>query len=75
MKRRNFLYGTAGALAALTGGAIVLRDRPGGIAMAETFEITKSEEESNKVEYKVQCSCVKCEEESNKEDYKVHCKG
>ncbi|MAS14284.1 MAG: peptide-methionine (R)-S-oxide reductase [Nitratireductor sp.] len=45
MKRRNFLYGTAGALAALTGGAFVLRGRTGGSAMAETFEITKSEEE------------------------------
>ncbi|MCT7373895.1 peptide-methionine (R)-S-oxide reductase MsrB [Chelativorans salis] len=45
MKRRNFLYVGAGALAAVGGGAFVLRDRPGASASAETFEITKTEEE------------------------------
>ncbi|WP_295813673.1 peptide-methionine (R)-S-oxide reductase MsrB [uncultured Nitratireductor sp.] len=45
MKRRNFLYGTAGALTALTGGAFAFRNAPGGRAMAETFEITKTDEE------------------------------
>lgn len=44
MKRRNFLYGTAGAVAALTGGAVFLRGRAGE-AMAESFEITKAPEE------------------------------
>ena len=45
MKRRNFLYGSAGAVVALAGGAFVLRDRPGASASAESFEITRSEEE------------------------------
>ena len=45
MQRRNFLYGGAGALAALTGGAFILRDTRGGRASAETFEIMKTEEE------------------------------
>ncbi|WP_048648700.1 peptide-methionine (R)-S-oxide reductase MsrB [Nitratireductor soli] len=45
MNRRNFLYGTAGAFAALTGGAFLAGNRPGGRAMAETFEITKTEDE------------------------------
>ncbi|MCT8999835.1 peptide-methionine (R)-S-oxide reductase MsrB [Chelativorans intermedius] len=45
MKRRNFLYGSVGALAALAGGTFLLRGRPGAGAMAETFEITKTEEE------------------------------
>ena len=45
MKRRNFLYGSAGAFAALTGGVFLVGNRPGGKAMAETFEITKTEDE------------------------------
>lgn len=49
MKRRNFLYGMAGAAVALMGGAFTMRNRPGGKAMAETFEITKSEDEWHKV--------------------------
>ncbi len=49
MKRRNFLYGTAGAAVALMGGAFAMRNRAGGKAMAKTFEITKSEAEWRKV--------------------------
>ncbi len=45
MKRRNFLYAGAGAIAALGGGAFILRDRPGASAAAETFEIARSDEE------------------------------
>lgn len=45
MRRRNFLYGAAGAFATLTGGAFLAHRRPGGRAMAETFEITKTEDE------------------------------
>jgi len=45
MKRRNFLYGSAAALAAFAGGAFILRERSGGRASAEEFEITKTEEE------------------------------
>ncbi|WEX08456.1 peptide-methionine (R)-S-oxide reductase MsrB [Chelativorans sp. AA-79] len=45
MKRRNFLYGGAGAIAALTGGTFILLGRAGGKAEAEEFEISKTEEE------------------------------
>lgn len=45
MKRRNFLFGSAGALALLGGGGLAFRGGRGGAAMAETFEITKTEEE------------------------------
>lgn len=45
MRRRTFLYTGAGAFAMIAGGALVLRGRPGTRAMAESFEITKSEEE------------------------------
>ncbi|WP_159589662.1 peptide-methionine (R)-S-oxide reductase MsrB [Chelativorans xinjiangense] len=45
MKRRNFLYVGAGAIAALGGGAFILRDRPGASASAKTFEIARSDEE------------------------------
>jgi|SRR5690606_19425110 peptide-methionine (R)-S-oxide reductase len=45
MKRRNFLYGTVAGAAALVGGTLLLRGRPGTPAMAETFKITKTPEE------------------------------
>ncbi|EKF20673.1 peptide-methionine (R)-S-oxide reductase MsrB [Nitratireductor pacificus] len=49
MNRRNFLYCTTGAFAALAGGAFLVGNRPGGKAMAETFEITKTEDEWRRI--------------------------
>jgi len=49
MKRRNFLLSTAGALAVLSGGSLILRGRAGPNASAEEFEITKTEEEWRRV--------------------------
>ncbi|WP_265516598.1 peptide-methionine (R)-S-oxide reductase MsrB [Nitratireductor luteus] len=45
MKRRHFLYAGAGAGIAIAGGALAFRGRPGYSAMAESFEITKTEAE------------------------------
>ncbi|WP_309083835.1 peptide-methionine (R)-S-oxide reductase MsrB [Chelativorans sp.] len=45
MRRRNFLLGSAGAIAALAGGALILREEQSGRAMAEEFEITKTDAE------------------------------
>ncbi|WP_173932541.1 peptide-methionine (R)-S-oxide reductase MsrB [Chelativorans sp. Marseille-P2723] len=45
MKRRNFLYGGAGAFAALAGSGFFMRNSPGGGATAATFEIMKPDEE------------------------------
>ncbi len=45
MRRRNFLYGGAGVMAALTGGTFFLRTGGSGQASAEEFEITKTAEE------------------------------
>lgn len=61
MKRRNFLLGSTGALVALAGGALVLRDRPGGTAMAGTFEITRTEDEWRKILTKEQFAVLRQE--------------
>lgn len=45
MKRRSFLYGSAGAFAALFGGSFALRDRAVSTAEAASFPVTKSEAE------------------------------
>ncbi len=45
LKRRSFLLGSAGAIAALSGGALFWRNAPGGSAAAENFEITKADDE------------------------------
>ncbi|MDN2566284.1 peptide-methionine (R)-S-oxide reductase MsrB [Aquibium sp. A9E412] len=45
MKRRTFLYASAGAVAVLTGGSLALRRQPGHNARAESFEITRTEQE------------------------------
>ncbi|TWG97479.1 peptide-methionine (R)-S-oxide reductase [Mesorhizobium sp. J18] len=49
MNRRIFLYGTMGAIAALAGGSFLLRERSGYRAMAETFEVTRTEAEWRKI--------------------------
>ena len=45
MNRRNFLYGSAAALAALGGTATLLGMGSSNQALAETFEVTKTEAE------------------------------
>ena len=49
MNRRIFLYGTAGAVVTLAGGSFIFRGRSGYRAMAETFEVTKTEAEWREV--------------------------
>ncbi len=45
MKRREFLYGGAGAIAILAGGTAFFTGRSTSPASAENFEITRTEEE------------------------------
>jgi peptide-methionine (R)-S-oxide reductase len=45
MNRRNFLYGSATALAGLAGTAALLRVGSSDQALAETFEVTRTEAE------------------------------